>query len=334
MTYSIDKAAGMDILFEDKQITLSAGQTVLSALLDHGYDIPNSCRAGLCQSCLMQAVDGQVPDDAQQGLKDTLKAQGYFLACSCQPIGPMVVTLPAANSLRQTVSVLEHTLLNHDVVRLRMKAENDFGYRAGQYTTLWHPDNIGRSYSFASTPQLDDYLEFHVRRVDGGQVSSWLFDSVKVGDSLQIQSAAGDSFYLPGKPEQRLILAATGTGLSPLIGIARDALQQGHQGDIHLFHGATNMDGLYLHQDLLDMAQQHKQFHYHASVLDIDNIHSNVSTAPVEKLVLTVAPNLAECKIHLCGAPDLVNSLKKKLFLSGASISNIYTDPFIMTPVI
>ena len=274
MTCSTDKAAGMDILFEDKQITLSAGQTVLSALLEQGYDIPNSCRAGLCQSCLMQAVDGHVPDEAQQGLKDTLKAQGYFLACSCQPIGPMVVTLPAAASLRQTVSVLEHTLLSDDVLRLRMEAEKDFVYRAGQYTTLWHPDNIGRSYSFASTPQLDDYLEFHIRRIDGGQVSSWLFDSVKVGDSLQIQSAAGDSFYLPGKPEQPLILAATGTGLSPLTGIARDALQQGHQGDIHLFHGATNMDGLYLHQYLLDLAQQHEKFHYHASVLETDNIHS------------------------------------------------------------
>lgn len=322
----------MDITFDDKQIPVPAGQTVLSALLEQGYDIPNSCRAGQCQSCLMQAVDGQVPSEAQVGIKDTLKEQGYFLACSCQPVSPMVVTLPAVDDLRHTAHVIEHTLLNQDVLRLRMKPETIFEYRAGQFTTVWHPDNIGRSYSLASVPQLDDFLEFHVRRIDGGRVSSWLFDTVKTGDELEIQSAAGECFYLPGNPDQRLLLAGTGTGLSPLIGIARDALQQGHNGEIHLFHGAVNADGLYLHQSLLEMAEHYDQFHYHASVLEAEDMAEGVTTLSIEELITTTIPNPADSKIYLCGAPDLVNSLKKKLFLSGASMSNIYTDPFIMTP--
>lgn len=321
----------MNITFDDKQIPVTTGQTILSALLEQGYDIPNNCRAGRCQSCLMQAIDGQVPAEAQVGLKDTLKAQGYFMACSCQPASPMVVKLPAAGSLRQTVQVIEHTALNPEVVRLRLKPENNFDYRAGQYTTVWHPDNIGRSYSLASVPLLDDYLEFHVRRIDGGRVSSWLFDTVKSGDRLDIQAAAGDCFYLPGNPEQALILAGTGTGLSPLLGIVRDALQQDHQGDIHLFHGAINAEGLYLHQTLLDMSEQHHQLHYHASVLEADELPAGISTSSVEELVLTTLSNPADCKIYLCGAPELVNTLKKKLFLAGASISNIYTDPFIMS---
>ena len=74
-----------DILFNGQTIRVKIGQTVLSALLEQGHNIPNSCRAGVCQSCLIQATEGDVPPEAQTGLKDTLKAQGYFMACSCKP---------------------------------------------------------------------------------------------------------------------------------------------------------------------------------------------------------------------------------------------------------
>jgi NAD(P)H-flavin reductase/ferredoxin len=320
------------ILYDDEHIQVNEGQTVLSALLDRGHAIPNSCRAGACQSCLMQAVEGDVPSDAQSGLKETLKAQGYFMACRCIPHTSLKVVLPEPDLRRTWATVVEHELLAPDVLRLRLSTDKAFPYRAGQYVTVWGEDNVGRSYSLASVPELDAYLELHVRLIPDGRLSAWLHKRVKVGATLQLQTAVGNCFYLPGEPGQNLLLVGTGTGLSPLIGIARDALRQGHQGDIHLIHGAVRGDGLYLHETLENLAESHANFHYHASVLDEDSAPASAETGSIEELALRRAPHPQAWRIFLCGAPDMVNTLKKKLFLAGASMGNIYADPFLSAP--
>ena len=317
------------VIFKDKTITLEAGQTVLSALLEHGYDIPHSCQAGACQTCLMQALSGDIPVEAQAGLKDTLKAQNYFLACCCKPTSPMEVALADHDTVLTTATVTEHTLLCTDVLRLRLKPDAPFSYHTGQYVTLWKDDNTARSYSLASVPALDDELELHIRRIPGGKVSTWLHDEIKTGDSVQIQDASGDCFYMPGTPEKKLLLAGTGTGLAPLIGIARDALQQGHKGEIHLIHGVKQAHDLYLHQTLMQMADAHSQFFYHASVLEKGDLPAMATNTPMAELTMQITGVPAEWNIFLCGDVNIVNTLKMKLFLAGASMDNIYTDPFI-----
>lgn len=317
------------IIYDNQHIELKKGQTVLSALLEHGYDIPNSCRAGVCQTCLMQALEGEVPATAQAGLKDTLKAQAYFLACSCEPQSPMRVVTPRADVLRCPARVIEHSLFSEDILRLRLRPEQAYEYRAGQYLTVWKSDTIGRSYSLASVAEVDDYLELHIRRIPDGVVSNWLHDDIKSGDTLQIQAATGNCFYIPGSAEQKILLAGTGTGLAPLIGIARDALRQSHKGDIHLIHGARRTEDLYMHQSLLNMAEQNPQFHYHASVLQADQITAPISKVPLDQQIMDVAAKPVDWRIYLCGDVNMVNSMKKKIFLAGASMVNIYTDPFV-----
>ena len=283
----------------------------------------------------MQAIDREIPESAQIGLKDTLKAQGYFLACSCQPKTSLHVVKANDTTLNYSATVIEHEFLGVDILRLRLKPEQTFEYRAGQFVTLWKTQSLGRSYSIASVAELDDSLEFHIRRITGGQLSNWLHDEVKVGDSLQLQAATGNCFYMPGSMEQKIILAGTGTGLAPLIGIARDALHQGHSGEIHLIHGTLQKEDLYLHQTLLDMAEQNEQFHYYANVLKLsdqsvtDNANSSIGSIPLEQQVIEIAVKPDEWKAYLCGDENIVNSLKKTLFLSGVNMKNIYTDPFV-----
>ena len=70
---------------------LAANESVLEGLERHGIAVANSCRSGVCQSCLMKATDGAIPVVAQKGLKDSLKARHYFLACVCHPAADMSV---------------------------------------------------------------------------------------------------------------------------------------------------------------------------------------------------------------------------------------------------
>jgi len=317
------------IQYGDQLVEVENGQTILEVLLHEGHEIPNNCRAGACQSCLMQAIDGEVPAAAQSGLKDTQKSQGYFMACRCQPSSDLKISPLNAEEIFTTATVIERQLLSEDVLRLRLVPEKPFAYRAGQFVTLWNSQKIGRSYSLASVFGVDPFLEFHIRRIDEGRLSPWLHEQIDINDQLQIQPACGDCFYVPENKLQPILLAGTSTGLAPLIGIARDALEQSHEGEIHLLHGALKPAGLYLHNTLLSMAQAYDNFHYHASVLENDHSIAGIGEGSLDEQAMGLLSNPAEWKIYLCGAPEMVNSLKKKIFLAGANMRNIHSDPFI-----
>ena len=79
------------IQYGEKNYALVPGLTLLDALQQSGAEIPSSCRSGVCQSCLMQAVEGTPPPASQRGLSAAQVAQGYFLSCLCEPTGPLSI---------------------------------------------------------------------------------------------------------------------------------------------------------------------------------------------------------------------------------------------------
>lgn len=293
------------------------GESVLDAILRHGIQVSNSCRAGACQSCLVRASGGAIPAVAQRGLKATLVEQGYFLSCVCQPEGDLVMEPAGGLEMGATIAALER--LSPTVLRVRLRPAAPLSYRPGQYITLKRPDGLSRSYSLASLP-VDDTLELHVRRAPAGRMSGWLFDEARPNDRVSIRGPAGDCFYTAGKAEQSLLLAGTGTGLAPLVGICRDALSQGHRGPIHLYHGARESDGLYLQEELGALASS----------------HPNVSYAPIvgaiEDAIGVRHTTLAGWRGFVCGNPAVVPLLKKKLFLAGMASREIFADAFLEAP--
>lgn len=317
------------IVVKDQRYPLTPGATVLDTLLHAGVEVPFGCRAGACQSCLLRATSGTIPAEAQQGLKETLKAAGWFLACRCQPVDELTIDLSAQATPMQRARLVEKRPLSPRVMGLWLKPEEPFDYRAGQYLTLWRDASQGRSYSLASLPGEDSLLELHIARIDGGIVSGWVHDALQLGDEITIQGALGECFYVAGDLAQPLLLVGTGTGLAPLYGIVRDALRNGHHGPIHLFHGARTRDYLYYHDEVSALAARHDNLHYHPSLVEgSDPLAGDVEIGPVDQLLTRHLPTLAGWRVYLSGAPDIVAKLRKQCFLAGAASKAIHTDPF------
>ena len=301
--------------------------SVLDCLTAQGVPVPSSCRSGICQTCLMRAVEGEVPELAQKGLKPTLEAQHYFLACSCYPQADIEVVLPEAGLNKFAARVVSVEYLNTDILGIKLNPSRALDYRAGQFINLYKDETTARCYSLASVPGLNELLYLHVRKVPGGLVSNWLFENLKAGDNVEISEATGDCFYVPGNAEQNIMLIATGTGLAPLYGIVRDALQNGHKGKLSLYHGSYDTSGFYMVEELKKLAQLHDNFNYVPCVSD------GASPAGyAQGLVLDVAlaenPDLSGWRVFLCGNPNMVNAAKKQTFFAGASMREIFADPF------
>jgi ferredoxin-NADP reductase/ferredoxin len=307
------------ITFEGKTIALQPGQTVLAGLEEAGVTVETSCRAGVCQSCLMQVVEGTPPKRAQQGLSPSQVARGLFMPCVCTPEGDL--TVARAGDAHQRVEAEVHSLdpLSETVLRVRLKLLAEFPWRAGQFVRLITEDGLVRSYSIASTPEVAPLVELHVRLIPGGKMSGRLKAETAPGDRLMVSGPSGGCTYDGIEPDQPLILAGAGTGLAPLWGVLHEALDRGHAGPITLYHGALNEHGLYLREELEALARRHANFTYRPCLMDRGE----------DMLAIVKADaGLKGSGIYLCGDAPLVERLRKTLFLAGARLANIRADAF------
>lgn len=320
------------LTFRGAVIEASSTETVLDALLRAGVDVPHSCKKGVCQTCILRSVDAPPPPHAQEGLRPTLREQGYFLACRCEVSRDLAVAAPRdADVLGQAVVVSKRSL-GSDVCRLRLELAAPLDYHAGQFVNLLRRDGLARSYSLASVPHADRFLELHVRRMESGRMSGWIFDELAVGDVVDFHGPNGSCFYLPGREDGALMLVGTGTGLAPLYGIARDALLSGHTGPVRLFHGSATLAGLYLDRELRALEGRFGNFRY-VPCLDGEEPAAACARGRANDVAFAEHRKLGGWRVYLCGAPAMVVSAKRTAYLAGASLADIHADPFELADV-
>lgn len=325
--------------FNNKSFTLNQYETVLDCLLRNGQAIPYACKAGMCQACLIRAVDCEATEESRKWIKPALQAQGYTLACQWVPDSDVAAVLPSVEDFSVTTRIRQLELINPHVLRLLLDVPDPskmFAYRPGQYLTLINPAGIARSYSIANDYEQDGCVELHISATLHGVFTHWLFQEARAGDQLHMRGAAGDCFYASKEAaDQPLLLAGVGTGLAPLYGIVRDALRHGHTAPIALFHGGRTREHLYYVDKLQALARQHRNFRYFPCTIE-ESKSAGFHTGTLEQVLEAQLDTklLNQTHAYLCGAPDFVHGLRKRLFLKGVRAPNIHCDPFTERTVI
>lgn len=315
------------MIFNGKNFAVDEGESVLDLLIRHQQKISYSCRTGICQSCLVKLKAGKISKKSQQGLKDSLIAQQCFFACQQQAEDVISACHINDHALFASAQLIEKHFYNQDICRFRLLPSCPLFYHAGQFINLKNSQGIIRSYSIASLPSEDAFIELHVRRKNDGVMSNWLIDSFELGDFIDIQGPIGECFYTNPNRNMTLVLIGGGTGAAPLIGIARDAILSGHSGNIHFYHGASVADALYLHGELLQKEQNTDNFFYHGCILDeVDS--DEYKQGSCSEMALAELDNVKNTLLYVCGNPAMVAATQKKAFMLGVPLKQIYTDPF------
>ena len=98
------------------------------------------------------------------------------------------------------------------------------GHLAGQHVDvrLTAPDGYqaARSYSLAA-PASGDRVEITVQRVADGEVSSYLADQARSGDSVEVRGPVGGWFVWKPEDNRLVLLVAGGSGVVPLMAMIR-----------------------------------------------------------------------------------------------------------------
>jgi phenol hydroxylase P5 protein len=320
-----------------QSVSVREGQTVLDACLRAGVWLPHACGHGLCATCKVQLIDGEVDhgEASNFALMDFERDEGKLLACCATAQSNLVIEAdidedPDARVLPLqdfNARVVEARMLTPTIRGLWLETDKPLDFQAGQYVMLQVPGIGARAFSIASAPG-DACIELHVRKVEGGAATTWLHEQLQVGQQLQLTAPFG-RFFVRKSASKPVLLLAGGSGLSSPKSMLLDLLAEGFDKPITLFHGARNLPQLYDRELFESLASRHANFTY-VPVLsahegsgwsgELGHVH--------EALKQRLGNDFRGHKVYLCGPPLMIEACIATLMQGRLFEQDIHTERF------
>ena len=319
--------------------TVNEGESVLTAALRQGVMLPYSCKNGTCGSCKGQLESGEVhyPFHPPLALSREEIGEGRALLCQAEPTGNLVIRAREIEAVRDIhirkmpARVTEKTLLAPDVMLIKLKLPNAqrLQFLAGQYLEILLAEGKRRAFSIASSPQSEDEIELHIRHVDGGGFTGWVFDELKERDILRLEAPLGTFFIRNDKLERPMILMGGGTGFAPLKSMLEDLLAHHDNRPLHLFWGAGNRADLYMHEQMEQWAAQNENIQYSTALSEPGDAAATGSfNGFVHQAVLQQYADLSNFDIYMSGPPAMIDASRSAFLENGAEKRRIFFDSF------
>jgi ring-1,2-phenylacetyl-CoA epoxidase subunit PaaE len=213
-------------------------------------------------------------------------------------------------------------------------------YKAGQYLTLIFRINgrrYIRPYSFSSAPGVDNFLEVTIKRVPGGVVSNHVCDMVKEGDVIEVMEPLGD-FTLTPEAEQApgdIVLWGAGSGITPLISIAKYLLHLNKGHHVTLVYGNRTPDAVIFKEQIATLQEQFPStfsawhFYTQLSVLPgyPNTIQGRIQPGRILE-VIKAEKDIQHLTHYICGPAGLKESVREALSVYDIPAGKIYTEDF------
>ncbi|MEQ1559418.1 MAG: hybrid-cluster NAD(P)-dependent oxidoreductase [Methyloglobulus sp.] len=207
-------------------------------------------------------------------------------------------------------------------------------YMPGQYITL--SVMIGgreykRSYSLASSPSRPRTLEITVKRSsNGGIVSNWLHDNLKIGSQLTAKGPYGKFSCLPETPQKILFIAA-GSGIVPIMSMLRWLTDTHARVDVESLLSFRTPDDIVYGDELQFIATRHNNIST-SITLTVQNIAAydwfGLTGRIDEHMLQKTIPDLQNRAVFLCGPETFMTECKKSLLNLLVPAENVFCESF------
>jgi CDP-4-dehydro-6-deoxyglucose reductase len=319
--------------------TVNEGESILTAALRQGVMLPYSCKNGTCGSCkgLLESGEVHYPFHPPLALSREEIGEGCALLCQAEPTEDLVIRVREIEAVRDIqvrkmpARVIEKTLLTPDVMLIRIKLPDAqrLQFLAGQYLEVLLAEGKRRAFSIASAPLSEDIIELHIRHVEGGGFTGWVFDELKVLDILRIEGPQGNFFIRNDQTDRPMILMGGGTGFAPLKSMIEDLLAHHDKRPLHLFWGVRDSTELYLHDQAREWAEKNDHIQYSSAFSEpLDEDHAGSFKGLVHEAVLQRYPELSGFDIYMSGPPAMVDAGRTAFLENSAEQNRIFFDSF------
>jgi len=205
------------------------------------------------------------------------------------------------------------------------------GHRAGQHVDIRLTAEDGyqaeRSYSIASAP-AGTRLELTIERLEDGEVSPYLTDELRPGDSIELRGPIGGYFVWEPPQGGPLLLVAGGSGVVPLMAMIRVRANARSDAETRLLFSSRTWDDV-IYRDELERLEDDR----------LDVIHTLTRSRPpgwqgyarrVDREMMTeVGPPPSERPhVYVCGPTPFVEAVAASLVELGHEPHHIKTERF------
>ena len=207
-----------------------------------------------------------------------------------------------------------------------------FVFESGQYLSLEAQLNgasVRRSYSLCSAPHQAK-ATVGIKKIEGGQFSSYANDVLKVGDSLLVAPPEGRFLFSPSDQKQHLLLFAAGSGITPLFSILKSALEKTENTSVQLVYGNKSPEESMFKKELNALESAYPDR------LSIHWIYSqsnepNALFVRIDASTVLYALNQGKQKpdaAYLCGPEAMIHTAKDSLIAKGVDAEKILFELF------
>ncbi|WP_280218207.1 ferredoxin--NADP reductase [Nocardia neocaledoniensis] len=235
---------------------------------------------------------------------------------------PVPAPAPAAGARVRVLEVVEETA---DARSFVIEPVHGFpaGYRAGQFLTVRVPDvgtGSARCYSLSSSPHVDAAMKFTVKRVEGGHGSNWLCDTLEAGAELEVLPPAGT--FTPASLDEPVVLVAGGSGITPVLGIAKSILFGG-TGDVVLIYANRDQDSVIFGAELRELEQRF------TDRLSVIHVLESVQGYPSRRTLGLLLRPLTERAVYVCGPLPLMDLATEVCAEQGFPAAKVRSERFL-----
>ena len=206
-------------------------------------------------------------------------------------------------------------------------------HRPGQHYDLRLTAEDGysaqRSYSIASAPERHDEIDLTVERIEDGEVSSYLHDTLVVGDRIEVRGPIGGYFVWEAAQGGPLLLIAGGSGIVPLMAMLRHRAAAGAAVPARLLYSTRTFEDIIYRDELDGLRKKDGPIVFHTLTRSQPTGWSGYARRIDDAMLKEVSRPLGGgVRVFICGPTALVESGANALVRLGIATERIRTERF------
>lgn len=192
---------------------------------------------------------------------------------------------------------------------------------------------VRRTYSISSA-KGERHLRIGVRLQERGSMSGHLGRRLRVGDQLEVLPPTGRFFLTPDAKAERTFCAfASGSGITPILGIIKNVLHHEPRSRFLLFYGNRTTASIMFAEELLALKDQHPQrlslnFLMSREPQDVELFNGRIDAAKVAVLGRELFAARGIDAFFLCGPDTMIDSVRDGLVGLGVEPARIHSEHF------
>jgi len=211
-----------------------------------------------------------------------------------------------------------------------------YTFKAGQYLTLRTElggEDVRRSYSICSGTG-DGELRVAIKKVERGVFSTWVNESLQPGNELRVMTPMGNfSPDLSSGTGKVYLLVAAGSGITPVVSIARTILQSDPESEVTLLYGNRYFNRIIFRDLLEDMKDTYlgrfRVFHVlSGEPNDIPLFHGRIDGDKLSAYCRTFIDLKRVDEMFICGPEPMIRAVREFAIENGLDPSCVYVELF------